>query len=627
MNQRRGVRNGGLLQTVIWFAVALGLMGGQPVWAHDGMDVEQNQRQFLPIIMGPGILVATATEQLTGEFTLWVEEEHPTHVDYFQYTITTDAGAIIPIELPADMALDNFYFDGKRVMVTGRWTGYTSTLLDDGSSANAFAVDEIVTLDESPEAVDEWLAATTMLAAAAAPAPASLAPDVAGQWSDVVAWPDVAVHASLLPNGKVLFWSVSRNTAFSGPTYTWDPATDEVAVFLNPTTNLFCSGHALLPNGNLFASGGHEIKNGYGSKNTNFYLYESDTWVLGPGVTNGRWYPSVCALGNGEMLSVGGSYFDRGVKKQNPLAQVYQQDGAWRDLTNTLKKIQGPYPWTFLAPDGRVFVAGPRGVPGWLDTAGSGAWKNGPRSKYGNRSQGAAIMYDVGKIMIVGGGGPTNTAEVIDLNAPTPTWRYVNNMHYARKYLQTTSLPDGKVLVTSGTTAAGNDARGAVLAAEVWDPATEQWTVMASMNLPRLYHTTALLLPDGRVMVAGGGKPTPAYGVDQLNMELYSPPYLFQGPRPTIQTAPEVITYQEEFIVETPEAANITKVSLIRLGSMTHTLNMNQRYLALAYQQDSESSIKIMAPAHGSIAPPGHYMLFLIDQNGVPSIAPIVQLQ
>ena len=150
----------------------------------------------------------------------------------------------------------------------------------------------------------------------------------------------------------------------------------------------------------------------------------------------------------------------------------------------------------------------------YLDTSGSGVWTTVGNSKFGNRDYGTSVMYDEGKVLIVGGGGlsttgspPTRTAEVIDLVA-NPVWRYTTSMAFARRQHNATLLPDGKVLVTGGTRLPGfNNGAGAVLTAEIWDPATEAWTTLASMRVPRLYHSTALLLPDARVLAAGGGFP------------------------------------------------------------------------------------------------------------------------
>jgi len=188
-------------------------------------------------------------------------------------------------------------------------------------------------------------------------------------------------------------------------------------------------------------------------------------------------------------------------------------------------------------------------------------------------------------------------------------------------------LPDGKVLVTGGTSSPGfNDATNSVLEAEMWDPATGFWSTMASMQVPRLYHSTAVLLPDGRVLSAGGGRPSATSGgTDNWNAEIYSPPYLFKGARPIVSSAPTSLSYGQVFSAQTPDAANIADVTLIRLSSVTHSFNMNQRFTRLAFTRVS-GALNITAPSNHSIVPPGHYMLFILNGNGVPSIAKIVQI-
>src|SRR6266513_3253535 len=228
-------------------------------------------------------------------------------------------------------------------------------------------------------------------------------------------------------------------------------------------------------------------------------------------------------------------------------------------------------------------------------------------------------MYDDGKVLVMGGvDPPTSAAEVIDLNAATPAWRPVGSMAFARRHLNATLLPDGKVLVTGGTSGPGfNNDTTPVFAAEMWDPATESWTTMASAQAPRLYQSAALLLPDGRVLTTGGD--------DITQVELYSPPYLFAGARPTISSAPAAVSLGQSFFVETPDAANIAKVRWIRLGSVTHAFNMNQRINSLSFSQ-APGGLNVVSPSNPNLAPPGHYLLFILNANGVPSIAKIVQL-
>jgi hypothetical protein len=219
----------------------------------------------------------------------------------------------------------------------------------------------------------------------------------------------------------------------------------------------------------------------------------------------------------------------------------------------------------------------------------------------------------------------TATAYVLDMTQTVPAWQQVASMHFARTYLCSTILADGTVLVSGGgTNSAPADVAHAVLPVELWSPATQTWTTLASMSAPRLYHSEALLLPDGRVLISGGGRfnddTEPTY---QYNAEFFEPPYLFKGSRPVITSAPSQLSYGQNFTVQTPNAGQIATVSLIRFGSMTHDINMSQRFLPLSFTMGS-GSLSVTAPANAYLAPPGNYMLFLVNSAGVPSVAAIV---
>jgi hypothetical protein len=436
-------------------------------------------------------------------------------------------------------------------------------------------------------------------------------PDVVGQWSGVTSWPIVAVHMQMLPTGKVMFYPYG-----DGPRL-WDPA--------NPGTlgstalcgyNIFCTGHSLLADGRLLVTGGH-IENGVGLKFASVYDPFKNTWARQPDMNAGRWYPTNTTLANGDVLCVSGN-IDNTVGS-NPLPQVWQAaSGTWRDLTSAQLGLP-LYPAMHLAPNGKVVMVGPNQTTRFLDTGGTGAWTVGPNRTFGSRSYGSSAMYDKGKIVIAGGGDPpTATAEVIDLNAATPAWRAVASMSIARRQTNLTILADGKVLMTGGSSAAGfNNSAGAVLYAELWDPATEKWTTMAGYQRYRGYHSTAVLLPDGRLLSAGGD--------NEPNMEIFSPPYLFKGARPTISSAPAGVAYGQTFFVGSPDATSVSKVSWIRLSAVTHATNMDQRYCALTFTQ-ATGGLNVTAPANANLSPPGYYMLFLCNSNGVPSVARIVRI-
>jgi hypothetical protein len=470
-------------------------------------------------------------------------------------------------------------------------------------------------------------------------------PAVVGAWSPVYGWPDVAIHLHLLPstsNGiaKLLTFAdddvpgvKDRNPGFAKAFVVDIPAGQPpgaVVEVFNNQTNLFCSGHAFLPDGRLFVTGGHAGVNYYGVADVNIFDPASQSWQTTSGypINYARWYGTALTLANGEVLVLGGTI--GGSADSNPLPQVWQAGGGFRDLTSALLKLK-PYPKIYLAPNGRVFHVGPEQVTRFLDTAGTGQWIAGPKRQFGFRNYGPSAMYGDGTVLVIGGAKvgatPTNTAEVINLTVPAPAWRYTNPMRFARRHANATVLPDGKVLVTGGSASVGfNDAAGAVLAAELWDPGPETWATMASMAVPRVYHSSALLLPDGRILSAGGGRPKAKNGgVHNENAELYSPPYLFKGPRPTIASAPAAVGYGGTFSVQTPDAANIAKVRLLRLASTTHTFDMNQRVSTLSFTA-AGGALNVTVPSNRNLVPPGHYMLFLLNSEGVPSIAKIVRV-
>ena len=209
-------------------------------------------------------------------------------------------------------------------------------------------------------------------------------------------------------------------------------------------------------------------------------------------------------------------------------------------------------------------------------------------------------------------------------------------MAFPRRHHNATLLPDGTTLVTGGTSSLGfNNSAQAVRAAEIYDPVANTWSTKPSMIRKRVYHSTAVLLPDGRVLSAGGGVPNAVGDVDHRNAEIYSPPYLFKGARPAINSSPSVVKYGKTFCIETPNAASVEKVRLIRLASVTHAFDQNQRLVTMepvhsACEGSSgttpSNNVNVTVPVNANLVPPGHYMLFIINTDGVPSVAAMTQV-
>ncbi len=434
-------------------------------------------------------------------------------------------------------------------------------------------------------------------------------PAVVGQWTSVQSWPDVPVHAALLSNGRVVFYP------YTDAARLWNPATGGFTLAGKAGYNIFCSGLSALADGRLLVTGGH-VANAVGFPYASIYDSTKDAWTRVANMNAGRWYPTNTTLPSGDVLVVSGGIDT--VIGVDRLPQVWRAaTGSWRDLTSA--QLDLPlYPWMFVAPNGHVFNAGPNENAAYLDVAGMGAWTDVAASAFGFRGYGTAVMYDDGKVLIAGGGRPpTNSVETIDLNSSAPQWEPAEPMAYPRRQLNATLLPDGQVLVTGGTS--GNvfdDPTSPVYAAEQWDAATGHWSTMASETVYRGYHSIAVLLPDGRVLSAGGDM--------QPNAEVFSPPYLFKGPRPVVTAAPAGATYGQNFFVSS-SATNIEKITLVRLSSVTHSINMDQRINRLAFSATA-GGFTVTAPASANLCPPGYYMLFLIDNQGVPSIARIMAI-
>jgi hypothetical protein len=444
------------------------------------------------------------------------------------------------------------------------------------------------------------------------PAPEALV----GEWAEPFPWPSVAVHLHLLPDGRVLSWGAL------GQPQIWDPATGEFTT-VGSSSQLFCSGHAFLPDGRLLVTGGH-ITDHHGLPDANVFDPATETWTAVSPMSRGRWYPSSVTLPDGGVLTLAGRD-QMGTEVEVP--EVWA-GGTWRQLAGAARALPY-YPRAFAAPNGMVFYAGELKQSAYLDVNGEGRWIPVAASNYGRRDYGSAVMYRPGKVMIVGGseppeGPPTRSAEIIDLGETSPSWRYTDPMHYARRQFNTTLLPDGRVLATGGTRAGGfSDPAGAVHAAEVWDPASGRWSLLADNRVTRVYHSTTILLPDGRILHTGSGD-----GAElprELNAEVFSPPYLFRGVRPSVSGAPGAVAYGQQFFVATPDAGQVVRATLVRLGSTTHGFDQNQRFLELTLAR-SAGGLTLAAPSGPNLAPPGHYLLFVLDSDGVPSVGLVLRL-
>ncbi len=452
-----------------------------------------------------------------------------------------------------------------------------------------------------------------------------------GRWDAPVAgMPAIAVHLAQLMNGHLLFWGHGEEPHTLNPTggaFTRRPN----GTCSGGNCELFCAGHTFLSDGRLLVAGGHNetLGDGHGITQSSTFDGSSTTpWQGSGSMTTGRWYPTLVTLESGSVVALSGSSAP-GVSAATPERWT---NGSWTSLTGASASIP-LFPRAFVEPkNGWIYVAG-EGAPRYLNPAGAGQWitTGVPNRVRSDRSYGSAVMLDT-KVLYIGGGGgsttgtpcspPQNTAEIVDLAAASPTWSLVSaNMAFPRRQTNATILPDGQVLVTGGTAACGfTTESGAVFAAEAFNPATNSWSTWANASVVRVYHSTAALMPDGRVLVTGSGD---GGGVTQQNKyEVFSPPYLFKGARPTYTAPSTPMRYGQPFTLQTADAASIRKVTLIRLVSTTHAFDMGQRLNTLNFTVGGDgASLTLTPPASGRLAPPGPYFLFIVNDRGVPSVA------
>lgn len=472
-------------------------------------------------------------------------------------------------------------------------------------------------------ALGSWAALAAMLVVSVPDQTLALDPSLVGQWSAPIAWPSVGVHATLLNNGTVMTWGNAS------PPVLYDPQTGALASVDNPFTNPVCGGTNTLADGRLITVGGGGLS-GPGTTTTTGFSVAGGTWAQLASTNYTTWYASTTVMGDGTLLRVGGVNGCDNCNPENP-ERYDPASNTWTILSGATTLLP-MYPFTFLRPDGTVAITGasqgasPLRI---LDPVRQTWTVTDPVAVDGA----SATMYDVGKVIKAGtasdsgdAGAAASTAYLTDLNAASPRWTQTGSMQFPRSFVNLTTLPDGTVLATGGeTTKDGSSPANAVLAAEDWSPSTGGWSTWASEATPRLYHSTAILLPDARVFVSGSGDDPSAGVPDNKTSEIFSPPYLFKGPRPAVTAAPSRVDYGTSFTVSTPDAASIAAVELIRTGSTTHFFDQSARRVPLSFSAGA-GSLTVTAPGSGSIAPPGYYLLFIVNGSGVPSVAPLVQL-
>jgi hypothetical protein len=446
----------------------------------------------------------------------------------------------------------------------------------------------------------------------------------------------VAVHAALLHTGDVLFFAGSGYDADNAAahryrTRLWRYPKPKLTAPRTPI-DLFCCGHAFLPGGRLLAAGGTRRYDPFrGIPDALAFDPGTRRWSRLKAMHHPRWYPSLITLADGRVAAVSGRGEDGELVTE---AEVFEVGKGWKRLP--ARGALPFYPHLTLLADGRVFYSG--GHMGAAAGAKPGIWDlhtghvtpvpGLPMAKM--RNQSATVLLPPAqdqRVMIVGGGGgamhhdhdmkapqvATRSVAVANLAAPSPHFKAAKPLRHARMHQNLVLLPDRTVMVTGGA-AVQEHAVNAALEAELFHPATGTWSRLAKSKVPRLYHSVALLCPDGRVITAGSN---PARGVEEHRIEVFSPPYLFKGPRPALTLAHEHADHGATLAATTDRP--LREISLVRPSASTHASNSEQRLVDVPFT--GSGSLKLTLPDDPRLAPPGWYMVFAISEDGVPSVA------
>ncbi len=521
-----------------------------------------------------------------------------------------------------------------------------------------------------------------------------------GRWTTPFDGHVPAINMVLLNDGRVLYWSGVEADATDDDTewtfFTSEPVWGEsriVDLSTDPPTvttpndphgaagDLFCAGQMILPDGRVLTIGSSQWTTLptltpflTGGADTRIFDPATDTWTRAPDMSFGRWYPSIIETADGDALAISGI-----TSLSNPLTQVEAVE-HWDDESTSWSTIEDAdrllplYPRVTLVPGGPlkgdVFyntvgtLWGPFGEHPlealWFfqqtyDTP-TNEWRFLGPSTFGVRQHAASVMLpleadnDYAPRFVTFGGtierstAATALTEINDLATDPPTNTPASSMNWPRWHLNGVGLPDGTVLAVGGALYDNVVVHGQpnvpILAAEGYDPATDTWTEFAPMEVPRMYHSTALLLADGRVLV-GGHVPLPnpfpaardSYNpqVVENRLEIFEPPYLFRGERPVIRDAPTELSYDQQFAIfaDLPDGRAPDSVVLIHPGSTTHAFDMAQRSIELNVVRAEGNALILESPPDGTVAPPGHYMLFVNGQHPdgpIPSEAAWVHL-
>lgn len=468
---------------------------------------------------------------------------------------------------------------------------------------------------------------------------------VKGTFSPVADWPLMGIHAVLTPDGRVLSYGTSAAGALTGHYIydLWDPQLGlgsgaHTVLPNNSAVDIFCNAQLLLPNGNIEMWGGDvtNLSTGksrlLGNDDSNVFNPLDNSLVRTGKMWRQRWYATATTLPNGEVYIQGGSADDGGFGGGKDLPEVRTSTGQFRLLTGAdTNYLNAHYPRNFLAPDGKVFGLHYSQMYR-VDPSGTGTLTRvGKFSRTNIGGSSASVLFRPGKILQLGGGldilSASPDAHVVDINPNMPVITAIPKPAYRRHWADATVLADGRVFVSGGSTADNDASQGVAYTSEIYDPVGNKWSSGATAQRMRLYHSASLLLPDATVLTLGGGANGPQLN---LNAEVYYPPYLFKADgtpasRPIISTLPMTTNASQKIRIGTPSPSGIARVTMVKTGSVTHSIDMDQRFLELPFTVVG-GELEASLPSNAFLTPPGFYMVFVINTQGVPSEAAMTRI-